>query len=151
AQAAKAYAELPLGGESEEFAAKLRLKTGQAQLKAKRYQEAEETFRGIIKRGAAGPVATEASYWLAKSLDKAGKNDQAYEIYLRLAQLAAGGAFADDALLDAAYLKRYQKKWDEALQLFKKYLALQPEAKQSATVLWEAAWSSYQSRDYQGA
>jgi len=151
AQAAKAYAELPLAAETAEFAARVRLKTGQALFKARHYRESEEALRGVSQNGAGGTSSNEATYWLAKILDKNGKTEQAFELYLRLAQAPQGGAVADDALLDAAYLKRYQRKWSEALQLFKMQLAGHPDQQQSTSVIWEAAWASYQSRDYQGA
>jgi soluble lytic murein transglycosylase len=150
AQAAKTYAELPLGGETPEFGSKVRFRTGQALYKAKRYQEAEQTLRGVTS-GRDAAQSNEANYWLAKSLDKNGKSDQAYELLLRLAQTPQGGSVAGEALLDAAYLKRYQQKWGEALQLFQGFLAGHPDPLKSGGVFWEAAWVSYQSRDYQGA
>lgn len=148
ALAVKAYQEVPLPAEAGEFAARLRLRTGQALLKARRSREAEETLRGLSRQGTGG---SEASYWLAKAMDKNGKSEEAFELYLKLAQAPQGGAVASGALLDAAYLKRYQKNWGEALQLFKRVLDSQPEQNKSTTVLWEAAWASYQSRDYRGA
>jgi soluble lytic murein transglycosylase len=148
--AAEAYAKLSSAGETEEFAAKLRLKTGQALFKAKHYQDAQAALRSALQKGA-GNSAGEATYWLARALDKSGKADDAYELYIKLAEAPKGGTVADDALLEAAYLKRYQKKWGEALQLFRKYLATHQEPQKTATVTWEAAWASYQSRDYQGA
>ena len=149
AQAAKTYAELPLAAETPEFGAKVRFRTGQALYKARRYQEAEQALRGVT--GADTALANEANYWLAKSLDKNGKTDQAYELLLRLAQTPQGGSVAEEALLDAAYLKRYQQKWGEALQLFQRFLTGHPDPLKSGDVFWEAAWVSYQSRDYPGA
>ena len=148
-QAAKSYAELPLGSETPEFAARVRLKTGQALFKARRYQEAEETLR-VVSQGT-GVVAGEAGYWLAKALDKNGKTEEALSLWLRLAQAPQGGSYADEALLDAALLKRSQKKFDEALQLFQRYLSIHPDPQKTAGPLWEAAWTSYQARDYLGA
>ena len=149
-QAAKTLLELRLGAETPEFGAKVRLRTGQALFKAKRYREAEETLR-VLGQGPAGVLANEANYWLAKTLDKTGRSEQAYELYLRLAQAPQGGSVADDALLDAAYLKRYQKKWDESLRLFQRYLLGRPDPQKAAAALWEAGWTSYQARDWQGA
>jgi soluble lytic murein transglycosylase len=149
AQAAKTYAALPLAGEAPDFAAKVRFRTGQALFKARRYQDAEEALKGVSQ--GTGNYANEASYWLAKALDKNGRTEQAYELYLRLAQAPQGGAVADDALLDAAYLKRYQKKWDESLRLFQRYLVSHSDPQKAAGALWEAGWTSYQTRDYQGA
>jgi soluble lytic murein transglycosylase len=150
AQAAKCFGELPLAGETPEFGAKVRLKTGQALYKARRYQDAEETFRGL-SQGTGGALGSEASFWLAKTQDRAGKTDQAFEQFLRLSRAPQGGTLADEALLEAASLKRQQKKWDEALQLFQRYLSAHPDPQKTGGALWEAAWTSYQARDYQGA
>ena len=144
-QAAEAYAEIPLGGESEEFIGKLRLKKGQALYKARRYKQAQTTFANISSAG-----VHESDLWFARTLDKTGQPEQAYELYIRLAEEPKGGSIAREALLEAAYLKRFQRKWSEALPLFKRYLAAAPSQK-SPNVLWEAAWSGYQSRDYQEA
>jgi soluble lytic murein transglycosylase len=149
-QAAEAYAKLPVAGQTEEFAAKLQLKTGQALFKARHYQDAQAAFRGVIQKGA-GASANEATLGLGRALDKSGKPEEAFDLYLRLAEPAKGGASADDALLEAAYIKRYQRKWSEALKLFQMYLAGQPDPQKNGVVIWEAAWASYQSRDFQGA
>jgi len=149
AQAAATYAALPLDAESPEFGAKVRLRTGQALFKAKRYHDAEKALLGVSQGG--GAVADEAGYWLAKTLDKQGRSDQAYELFLRLAQAPQGGSFAEEALLDAAYQKRYQKKGAEALQLFQRFLASHPDSPKAGGALWEAGWTSYQNRDYPGA
>ena len=150
AQAAKTYSELPLAGETPEYVAKVRLRAGQALFKARRYQDAEEMLRGV-GQGAGTVPANEANFWLAKALDKNGKTDQAYELFLRLAQAPQGGSVAEEALQEAAYLKRYQKNWGEALKLFQRYLASHPDPQKAGGALWEAAWTSYQSRDYPGA
>jgi peptidoglycan lytic transglycosylase len=147
-KAAEALAELPLAGESEEFATKVRLKMGQALLKAKQYQEAQAAFRSVLQKEAGGTSGSEARFWLAKALDKSGKGEEAFDLFLKLAESPRGGSVANDALLEAAYFKRYQRKWDEANRLFERYLANFPEQKKSSTVMWEAAWAAYQSRNF---
>lgn len=148
-QAADAYAAISLAGESEEFAQKVRLKMGQAQLKARRYHDAQATLKEVVQKGAGSSAAQEASYNLGKVLDKMGKPDEAFDLYLKLAENKRS-AVADDALREAAYVRRFQRKWAEAAQLFRRYLTEHPEQKTSS-VLWDTAWSSYQSRDYQAA
>lgn len=143
-KAAEAFAEIPLGGEGVEFVEKLKLKKGQALYKARRYQQAQTTFANI------STVGHESELWLARTLDKTGKQEDAFQLYMRLAQDPKGGYVAHEALLEAAYLKRFQRKWSEAFPLFKHYLAAVPSQK-TPNVLWEAAWSCYQSRDYQEA
>jgi soluble lytic murein transglycosylase len=147
AEAAAEFAKLPLNGSSDDFAAKVRLKMGQAEFRGRHYHDAETTLRALLQKPAAG-AATEATFWLGKALEKNGKPDEAYDLYLRVADVR-GSAVADDALLEAAYLKRYQRKWGEAQQLFKRFLTSYPDKSGAAT--WEAAWSSYQGRDYPNA
>jgi len=147
AKAADALAQLPAAAGAEADG-RLQLKLGQAQFKARRYQEAQATLKGVVQKG--GANANEASLWLGRTLDKSGRQDEAFDLYLRLAGLPQGGTVAEDALREAAYLKRFQRKWGEALLLFKRALAAHPEQKNS-TLLWEAAWAAYQSRDYLGA
>jgi len=151
AQAAQAFLDLKLAGESDEFAAKVRLKTGQALFKAKRFSEAQGVLAGLVQKKSGTPGANEANFWLAKCLQRTGKPDEAYQMYLKLAETAKGSGIADDALLEAAYLKRYQRKWAEAQQLFRLFLAKYPDPARNPNVAWEAAWASYQSRDYTGA
>lgn len=142
-KAAEAYAEIPLAGENDEFVRKVKFKKGQALYKSKHYQQAQSTFSSLQ----ANP---EAELWLARTFDKAGKMDEAFQLYLKLAQDPKGGSVAQEAMLEAAYLKRFQRKWSEAVPLFKRYLAMAPSQK-NGNVLWETAWSSYQARDYQDA
>ena len=140
---AEAFAEIPLTGESDDFVRKVKFKKGQALYKARRYQQAQSTFTALSGNA-------EAELWVARTLDKAGKADEAFQLFLKLAQDPKGGSVAQEAMLEAAYLKRFQRKWSEAVPLFKRYLAAAPSQK-NGNVLWETAWSSYQSRDYQDA
>ncbi|MBU5636486.1 transglycosylase SLT domain-containing protein [Geomonas sp. Red69] len=142
-KAAEALAEIPLSGESEEFVRKVKFKKGQALYKSKRYQQAQSTFSSL-------PANAEADLWLARTLDKSGKGDEAFQLFLKLAQDPKGGVVAQEAMLEAAYLKRFQRLWSEAVPLFKKYLVMAPSQK-NGNVVWEAAWCSYQARDYQEA
>lgn len=145
-QAAAALAELPTTGESEEFANRLQFKIGQAHLKGKQYQEAYATFDKLARKESCG---SEARFWLAKTLEKQGKEEEAFDLLIRLSE--AKGGIADDALLEAAYIRRWQRNWGQAADLFGKYLARVPESKKSSSVLWESAWSGYQSRNYERA
>ncbi|HJV65977.1 MAG TPA: transglycosylase SLT domain-containing protein [Geomonas sp.] len=146
--AADAFAALSLAGQPDDYVAKVRLKMGQSLFKARHYEEAKGVLIGITQKGG-GNLTSEARFWLAKTLDKTGKGDEAYDLYLQLAA-DKNSPVADDALLEAAYLKRFQRKWDLALQLFKKYQASYPSHNKS-TVTWELAWASYQTRDFHAA
>lgn len=149
-KAADAYAALNANGETPEFQSKLRLKLGQAQFKARHYRDAQATLKPLVDKEGAGS-GTEAAYWLGRALDRTGHPDEAYRLYMKVADSGKGGAVTDDALLEAAYLKRFQHKWSEALQLFKRYLATYKDPQRKGAVLWEVAWGNYQCKDYQGA
>ncbi|TSK08964.1 MAG: tetratricopeptide repeat protein [Geobacter sp.] len=142
-KAAEAFAAIQLNGECDDFIRKVTFKKGQALYKARRYQQAQSTFAALSGYG-------DADLWFARTLDKEGKGEEAFQLYQKLSQDAKRGTVAQEAMLEAAYLKRFQRKWSEAASLFKQYLAAAPNQK-NVNVLWEAAWCSYQSRDYADA
>ncbi|MBJ6724100.1 lytic transglycosylase domain-containing protein [Geomesophilobacter sediminis] len=147
ARAAETLSQTPLEGENAETICKVRLKRGQALSRAKRYADAEELLKVAVQSGITG-CSTEANLWLGRTLDSAGRGDEAYALFLKLANAPELGPLSDEALLKAAYLKRFQRKPKEALPLFQKYLARHPEQKPNGTVLWETAWAAYQSASY---
>ncbi|UFS69699.1 transglycosylase SLT domain-containing protein [Geomonas sp. RF6] len=146
-KAAAAFSEIASRAESGEFAARVRLKLGLSHFKARHYHDAEETLRPLAER----PGSTEGAYWYARALEKSGNPEKAYTRYLALSERGVGGNLAADALLDAAYLKRYQGHTAEALRLFQNFLNRYPDAAKRPAILWEVAWLSYQSRDYRSA
>ena len=146
--AAKALTAVPLDGVTDDFMVKLRLKTGQAQFKARQYKEAEKTLTGLLARELKKDLADETRYWLAKTLDKNKKDEEAFSAFLLIADASPLSPLADDALLEAAYIRKDEKKWAAELPVLKRCLAAYPDSPLIKSVIWEIAWSSFQERDY---
>ncbi|HEY6008555.1 MAG TPA: transglycosylase SLT domain-containing protein, partial [Geobacteraceae bacterium] len=145
-QAVAAFRAVPLEGQGEEFSARVVLKTGQALYRARQGREAEKLFSGLVTSPRKG-IAAEAAYWLAKSQDRDGREDAAVATYLGFVQTAPTAELADDALLEAAYIRKQQKKGAEALTLLKLLMANYPGSNLKLTALWEVAWLSYRNGD----
>ena len=150
-QAIKTFGSIPQEGLSEEFITRLRIKTGQAQFKARRYSEAEQTFSTILTRKLKKETSDEVTFWLARTLAKKGMVDESFTAYLKLAEGSSKSALADDALLEAAQNMRSRNKWDAALQLLQKFVAMYPDSNLIKTVFWEIGWGSFQNGDFKTA
>jgi peptidoglycan lytic transglycosylase len=136
---------------NDEFLRKLQFKTGQALFKARRYRDAETVFRGLLTKNLKRETSDEVHFWLARTLAKNSKEEDAFTAYLKLAESSPKASLADNALLEAALIRKSQKKWDAALQLLQKSLLLYPNSNQLRSVIWEIAWGSYQTRNFKEA
>jgi len=145
-KAAAAYAELLSRPDCADQGT-TRLKLGQCQVKSRHYKDAAQTLRPLAEKSA----DAEESYWYARALEKSGSIDEAYTRYVALSDPATGGSLAGDALVDAAYLKRYQGNSADALRLFQSFINRFPDSARRPAILWEIAWISYQNRDYRSA
>jgi soluble lytic murein transglycosylase len=133
-----------------ELTARLRFKKGQALFKSRRYKDAETVFAALadaqLKKG-----ADDALFWLARSMDRNGKSDEAAAAYLKITDTWPRSPLADDALLNAAQIRMSRKKTEEGRLLLQKSLSAYPESALKKNVLWEMGWERYQSRDYKEA
>ncbi|WP_243371847.1 transglycosylase SLT domain-containing protein [Geotalea sp. SG265] len=135
-----------------EMAVRLQFKKGQALFKSRHYKDAEQLFTALAKTDAAiKGMNEEIRFWLARTLAKNGKEDDAVTAYLQLSDTWPKAPLADDALLEAAQLRKSQKKTDEALQLLQRSLYLYPQSGLKKNLIWEIAWERYQARDYKAA
>jgi soluble lytic murein transglycosylase len=150
-QALKTFNSVPQEAGNDEFLTRLQFKTGQALYKARRYRDAEPVFRGLLTKNLKRETSDEVHIWLARTLAKNGKDEDAFTTYLKLAEASPKASLADNALLEAALIRKSQKKWDAALPLLQKSLLLYPNSNQLRSVIWEIAWGSYQSRNFKEA
>lgn len=141
----KALQSIPLSGSSDEFTSKVLFKTGQTLFRAKRYQEAELTFSGLLPK-IKGQRA-EAWYWLARSLDRSGKDPDALAAYLKLSEQYGTSDLADDALFQAAMLYDDFGNWSEAAKLLERLLATFPKSDMRQQAEWILAWGCYRAGD----
>jgi soluble lytic murein transglycosylase len=150
-QAVKTFTTISKEGQSDEFAWRLALKTGQALYKARRYKEAEQVFSRLTAQTPKKGIADEARYWLARSLDKNGREEEAVTAYLNLAEASPASELADNAVFEAAFIRKFQQRRDETLSLLKRVLSTYPRSNLKQGVLWQIAWESYQGGDLKTA
>lgn len=150
-KAIKTFNAISVENQPDEFIWRLRLKTGQAQFKARHFREAEKTFAGLLAKNPRRVIADETRYWLAKSLDKNGKEEEAFTTYAKLAESSPDSSLADDALLAAAFIRKFQHKDDEELAFLKMLERAYPQSNLLQTAFWEIAWTSYQAGDLKTA
>ncbi len=141
---------IPLEEQPAAFIARVDLRTGLAQLRLKNYKQAEKS----LAKAAAGNVTgirSEARFWLAKALERQEQNERAFSIYMELAGEGKKQEFADDALMEAAGLRRGLSCYLDASRLFEQITKNYPDSKFVPRAAWEAAWCRYLSGDNVGA
>jgi soluble lytic murein transglycosylase len=136
--------------QSPAVAARADLRTGIAYFRLRQYRQAEK----FLARAAGTPlpgISSEARFWMAKALERQNQDERALALYM---ELVAGGKqqeFADDALMEAAGLRRNKGFYADSALLFEKLAKLYPESKFVQRAIWEAAWCHYLLGEYTAA
>lgn len=141
---------IPEVSRSQAVSSRVDLRAGMARYRLRQYKEAEKQF---IKASASSlpRVHSEARFWLAKSLERQDLNERALAIYLELAGEGKKQEFADDALIEAAGLKRGLGQYAEAAKLFDQAARLSSESKAAAKPVWDSGWCRYLAGEYPAA
>jgi len=142
-QAVTALRAISTQDEKREFIDRVALKTGQALLKAKQYAEAEKLMQELSLADTKAEVRAEASYLLARAIDKSGRNEAAFAAYHAVAAAFPESAEADNALLDAAFIRKFQYRPKEAAELLDRLLASYPKTSLKQRITWESGWAHY--------
>lgn len=150
-KAVAVFNAIPRESQPDEFILRLLLKTGQAQFKARRFRDAEQTFTTLLTKNPKRDIGAEARFWLAKCLDKKGRDEEAFTAFGGVAEAFPDSALADDALLEAAFIRKFQNRTGEELTVLKKLLSMYPRSNLAQTAVWEIAWGSYRSGDMKTA
>jgi len=148
--ALKALAAIPTDGQPPGFASRVDFRTGMAQYRLRNFKLAENYFL----RATASPVEairSEARFWRAKSLERQDQDAQAYALYLELVDEGKKQEFADDALMEAAGLRKNLGGFAEAARLYEQVARSFPGSKFIPRSTWEAAWCRYLAGDYAAA
>jgi soluble lytic murein transglycosylase len=141
---------LPVTTMDEEFTSHILLKKGQTLFKLRRYQDAGDLMNRIATAGAP-QVRDEALYWQSRSLDKIGKDEEASRIFLHLADTFPKSSLADDALMQAALIRKDQRNMTQSLSLLDRMLTTYPRSDLRQRALWESGWALYLSGAYPAA
>jgi soluble lytic murein transglycosylase len=150
-KAIKTFDAIPQQPANPAFNWRVAMKTGQALIKARRFKEAEQIFRDLLKSSPKKDIDIEARYRLAMALDKGGHNDEAAAAFVSLAETSPHSDMADDALLNAAFIRKFQKKEQEELVLLQKLLHDYPNTDLKQGALWESGWAAYRTGNFVSA
>lgn len=137
--------------EKREFSDRLQLKIGQILLKARRYHEAEQSLREVAAAAAKSETRAEATWLLARAIEKSGRDEEAFTAYNRVAELFPESEFADNALLDAAFIRKFQNRPAETIDLLEQLLAKYPKTSLKQRIIWESGWGNFLSGRYKVA
>lgn len=141
---------IPVASQSQAVAHRVDLRTGMAQYRLRQYKQAEKQFARPAA-GALNGVRSEARFWLAKTLERQDLKERALAMYLELAGEGRKQEFADDALIEAAGLKRGLGQYAEAARLFDQAARLSSEPAAIAKSGWDSGWCRYLAGDYPAA
>jgi soluble lytic murein transglycosylase len=145
--ALKALATIPTDGQPPGFASRVDFRTGMTHYRLRNFMLAEKYFL----RATVSPVAdinSEARFWRAKSLERLDQDAKAYALYMELVDEGKKQEFADNALIEAAGLRKNMGSFAEAAHLFELLPKSFPESKFVPRAAWEAAWCRYLAGDY---
>jgi len=142
---------VPQGNLERDLKYRLMMKIGQSRYKARKYKNAEETFKALLSKDLGGGVQDEAIFWLAKTMERSGREDEAFAAYMGLAESSSGSPLADDSLLAAYFIKKFQNKGGNHLNLLRRLESEYPRSALLPSVYWEIAWQSYEKGDFKTA
>lgn len=126
-----------------------KLKLGIAHVRLKQYDQARETFHGLLKNGL--PESREASVWLARVYLRLGQGDK----LLELAQSSQNGSLTGEqkgqiTLLAGIWLED-QGQFDDAIARYRQVMKSGEPASQRAEGLWRVGWVYYRTARFREA
>lgn len=126
-----------------------RLKLGVAYVRLKQYDQARETFRGLVADRA--QESSEATVWLARVYLRQNQGDKLIELARSVTQSSLGGDQRAMVHLFAGVWLEDQGQFDEAIGMFRQVAKLGESASQRAEGLWRAGWVQYRTARYREA
>ena len=141
---------IPAGFGNEELTSRISLKKGQTLFKLRRYQDAAEHLNKLGKSSTSA-LRDDTLYWYSRSLEKIGKEEDAVRYFLSVTDTFPRSPLADDALMQAALIRKDQGNTAQALSILERLLSTYPQSELKQRALWETGWSRYLSGSYQAA
>ncbi len=138
---------ISLNGQPASVVARVDLRTGMAQFKLRNWKAAEKS----LARAAASSlpaVQSEARFWQAKSLDRQDLDEPAFALFMGLVAEGKKQSFADDALLEAAAIRKGMGRYLEAAKLYEQVATGFPGSKLMQKAAWGGAWCRYLAGDF---
>lgn len=141
---------IPTEGQTAAVIARIELRTGMYQYRLRNWKQAEKS----LVKAAGSPIPgirSEARFWLAKALERQEQNDRAFALYMELAGEGRKQEFSDDALMEAAGLRRSQGRYNDAARLYEQVIKGFPDSKLIPRANWEIGWCRYLAGEYAAA
>ena len=95
-------------------------------IKAKKYNEAVNTLKGMLQKYPSGQFASNAHYWLGELYGLMNKNDQALDEFGTVVKTFPNSPRVSDAQLKVGLILAMQSKWVDAKAAFKKVMSRYP-------------------------
>jgi soluble lytic murein transglycosylase len=137
---------IPLEGQPASVVARIDLRSGMAQFRLRNWKGAEKSLSRAAASSLPG-VRSEARFWQAKSLDRQELDEQAFALFMGLVAEGRKQSFADDALLEAAAMRKSMGRYAEAARLYEQAGSSFPGSKLIPKAAWEGAWCRYLAGD----
>ncbi|HEY4744345.1 MAG TPA: transglycosylase SLT domain-containing protein [Desulfuromonadaceae bacterium] len=146
-QSLQTLQSIPLDGRSDAFVARVDLRTGLNRYRQRNYKQAEKS---LAKAAACTvpAIRSEARFWLAKTLERQEQYERAFALYMELANEGKRQEFADDALMEAAGLRKSLGSFAESVRICDLVVKSYPGSRFAGRAAWEAAWCRYLGGDY---
>jgi soluble lytic murein transglycosylase len=138
---------IPLEGQSEAFVARVDLRTGLNRYRQRNYMQAEKSLIKAAASTVAG-IRSEARFWLAKTLERQEQYERAFGLFMELAGEGRKQEFADDALMEAAGLRKSLGGFAESARICDLVTKGHPGSRFAPRAAWEAAWCRYLGAEY---
>ena len=138
---------IPLENQTAAFVAQVNLRSGMALVRLRNYKHAEKFFSVLAGNSNPG-IKSEGQFWLAKALERQGLDEKAFALYMELVAQGKKQEFSDDALMEAAGLRKGMARYSEAAKLYEQLLKDYPESKFIAKAGWDSAWCRYLAGEY---
>jgi soluble lytic murein transglycosylase len=150
-RAEETFTSLLESNKNADIRLRLMLKIGQSRYRQRKYKSTEQILRELLDRATTREISEEGRMLLSKTLDKLGRDDEAIACYLQLANNSQGSSLADQALLAAYFIKKFQNRKSEALEFLKRMETGFPKSNLLNTVYWESAVHYYEAGDYKSS
>lgn len=126
-----------------------KLKLGIAQVRLKQYDQARETFRALVKEGAA--ESSEASVWLARVYLRQGQGDKLLDLARTASTSSLSAEQKGQITLFAGIWLEDQGRFDEAIARYRQVAKAGEPSSQRAEGQWRVGWGYYRVGRYREA
>ncbi len=123
-----------------------KLKLGIAQVRLKQYDQAQETFRALVKDGST--ESREASVWLARVYLRQGQGEKLLDLARTIATSSLSSEQKGQITLFAGMWLEDQNRFDEAIIQYRQVAKAGEPVAQRAEARWRVGWVNYRVARY---